>query len=86
MTPEKVLPDVETKKLALADLVPTQTGTGTKLTVRWCVGQMEKPFKQWSQLESSFKFFVPLTSQCSELWGHMLITICSSTLQIYRQY
>lgn len=41
MTPENVLSDVETKKLALADLVPTQTGTDTKLMVRLSVGQME---------------------------------------------
>lgn len=42
MTPVNVLPDVETKKLAPADLVSTQAGTGPKLMVRMAARQSEK--------------------------------------------
>lgn len=39
MTPVNVLPDVETKKFALAGLVSTQAGTGPKFVVRRGAGQ-----------------------------------------------
>lgn len=41
MTPANVLPDVETKKLAPADLVPRQAGAGMEFTVRRGAGRTE---------------------------------------------
>ena len=42
MTPVNVLPDVKTKKLAPADLVSTQDGTGLKFIVKKGARQSEK--------------------------------------------